>query len=61
MNFLSVEKELVSLFLVHDFDEVLVSRIATGHSFRNPCERCHCIAHIGLNNIGVMRDTMSPD
>ena len=51
---------LVSLFLVHDFDEVIVSRTAAGHSFRNPCER-RCIANIGLNGIGVMRDTMSPD
>ena len=49
------------MFLVHDFDEVLVSSTAAGHSFRNPCERCHCIANIRLNGIGVMRDTMSPD
>ena len=61
VNSLSMEKALVSLFLVHDFDEVLVSRTAAGHSFRNHCERYHCIANIGLNGIGVMRDTMSLD
>ena len=54
VNFLSVEKSLIALFLVHDFDAVLVSRTTAGLSFRNPCERCHCIANIGLNGIGVI-------
>ena len=61
VNYVSVEKSLISLFLIHDFDEVLVSRTAAGLSFRNPCERCHCIANIGLNGIGVMREKMNPD
>ena len=61
VNFLSVEKSLISLFFIHDFDEVLVSRTAAGLSFRNPCERCHCIANIGLNGIGSMREKMNPD
>ena len=60
VNYFSVEKSLISLSLTHDFDEVLVSRTAAGLSFRNPCERCHCIANIGLNGIGVMREENEP-
>lgn len=45
----------MSLFIRHDMDEVIAARPAANHSYRNPVERCHCIANIGLQSVGMMR------
>ena len=50
-----VQKSLIELFLLHDFDEIVAARPAAGQSYRNPVERCHCIANIGLQSVGMMR------
>ena len=36
-------------------------RPATGLSYRNPVERVHAIANLGLQSVGIMRQKMSPD
>lgn len=56
-----VQKSLISLFLMHDLDEVVAARPAAGHSYRNPVERCHCIANLGLQVVGMMRTRGDPD
>ena len=55
-----VQKGLISLFLKHDLDEVVAARPAAGHSYRNPVERCHCIANLGLQSVGMMRTRQDP-
>ena len=40
-------------------DEVIASRPAAGHSYRNPVERCQCIANLGLQSVGMMRTKQS--
>ena len=57
-NNFKVQKSLISLFLRHDLDEVVSARPCAGHSYRNPVERCHCIANLGLQSVGVMRTKM---
>ena len=44
-----------------DLDELIGARPAAGHSFRNPVERCHSIANLGLQGVGMMRRAMKPD
>ena len=61
MNYLSVQKSLIGLFLHHDLDEVLVCRPAAGLSYRNHVQRVHAIANIGLQSVGIMRQKMSAD
>ena len=50
-----VQKSLISLFLYHDFDDLISARPAAGHSYRNPVERCHCIANLGIQSVGMIR------
>ena len=58
MTFIQVQLAVISLFLTYDADEVIVARTAAGLSFRNPVERCHAIANLGLQGIGLMREKM---
>ena len=39
-------------------DEAIFARTAANCSFRNPVERMHAIANIGLQSIGMMRSAM---
>ena len=52
---------MIGLFHKHDFDEIVAARPAANHSFRNPVERCHCIANIGLQSVGMMRTRQDSD
>ena len=61
VDYLSVKKALIGMFLVHDLDELIICRTAAGHSYRNPVERIHAIANLGLQSVGMMRQKMSPD
>ena len=61
MTFLQVQLATIGLFFVNDLDEVVIARTAAGCSFRNPVERCHCVANLGLQGVGLMRDQMPPD
>ena len=61
VDYLSVRKAIISLFLQHDLDEVLVCCTAAGLSYRNPVERVHAIANQGLQSVGMMRKRMIPD
>ena len=61
VDYLSVRKAIISLFLQHDLDEVLVCRTAAGLSYRNPVKRVHAIANQGLQSVGMMRKRMIPD
>ena len=61
VNYLSIKKALIGMFLVHDLDELIIRHTATGHSYRNPAELIHAIADLGLQSVGMMRQKMSPD
>ena len=61
VDYLSVQKSLVALFLYHNLDEVIAMRTATGLSYRNPVERVHSVANLGLQCVGMMRQRMSPE
>ena len=61
MDYLPVQKSLIGLFFHRDMDEVLVCRPAAGFSYRNPVERVHAIANLGLQSVGIMRQKMSAD
>ena len=50
-----VQKNLLALFFKHDLDEVIAARPAANQSYRNPVERCHSIANLGLQSVGMMR------
>ena len=56
-----MQKGLISLFVKPDLDEVVAARPAAGNSYRNPVERCHCIANIGLQSVGIMRAKQDAD
>ena len=58
---LAVQKNIVSVFLKLDLDEAVFARTAANCSFRNPVERMHAIANIGLQAVGIMRGSMSDD
>ena len=45
MTFLQVQLATIELFFVHDLDEIIITKTAAGFSFRNPVERCHCVAN----------------
>ena len=61
ITFLKVIMALIASFLALDLDELISARPAAGHSFRNPVERCHSIANLGLQGVGMMRQLMQPD
>ena len=42
-----------------DLDDVVFARTAAGMSYRNPVERVHAIANMGLQSIVLMRSKMS--
>ena len=46
---------MIALFLHHDFDELICARPAASHSYRNPIERCHATANLGLLGGGMER------
>ena len=50
-----VQKNLISLFLHDDLDEVVAARPVEGHSYRNLVETCHGIANVSLQSVGMMR------
>ena len=61
MTFLQVQLAVIAMFFVHSLDEIIVARTAAGCSFRNPVERCHCVANLGLQGIGLMSERMTDD
>ena len=61
VDFLSIKKALISKFLIHDLDEIIVCRTAAGSSYRNTVERIHAVANLGLQSVGMTRQKMSPD
>ena len=61
MDYPSLQKSLIGLFLHHDKDEILVCRPAAGLSCRNPVEKVHAITNLGLQYVGIMRQKTSAD
>ena len=47
------------IFLKHDFDEILVTRMTANLLYKNPVERCHPIENLSLVRIGTMWKKMS--
>ena len=56
---LYVQKAYIALFLQHNFEEILITRTAANLSYRNPVERVHSIANLGLQSTGLTRKPMS--
>ena len=56
-----MQKALISIFLIHDLDEIIVCRTEAGNSYRNPVERIHAVANLGLQSVGMMKQKMSLD
>lgn len=61
MTFLQVQLAVIAMFLFYNLDEIIAARTAAGCSFRNPVERCRCVANLGLQGIGLMREKMVPE
>ena len=47
------------IFLKHDFDEILFTRMTANLLYKNPVERCHPIANLSLVRIVTMSKKMS--
>ena len=45
-------------WLHYDLDELISARPAASYSYRNPIEHCHAIANLGLQSIGMIRESM---
>lgn len=58
-TFGSVQIALISLFLSGDYDMLIAVRTAPHHSWTNPAERIMSILNLGLQNVSIMRNTMS--
>ena len=58
VNYSSVQRSLVSMFLKLDLDALYAVRTPPGHSWRNPAERMMSIINIGLQSVGVMREKL---
>ena len=61
VTFHQVQMGLIALFLYHDLDEIICAQLAAGQSFRNPIERCHSVANLRLQGVGLMRQDLKPD
>ena len=48
-------KNHIALFLLRNSEEILIARTAANLSYRNPVERVHAIANLGLQSVGLMR------
>ena len=59
--YLQVQMGLIAMFLCYDLDEQISARPAAGCSYRNPIERCHAIANLGFQSVGLMRQSMNPE
>ena len=59
MTHLQVQKALIAVFIHHDRDELITARPAAYQSYRNHVERCHAIANLGLQGVGIMRTQMA--
>ena len=58
---LSVQAALIALVLKHDMDEIITCCTTAGLPYRNPVERIHSIANIGLQSVGLIRQVLDPD
>ena len=55
---LSVQKSFIALFLLHNFEEILIARTAANLYYCNPLEWVHAITNLGLQSVGLMRKAM---
>ena len=60
LEFQSAERFDIVIFETY-LDEGVAARPAAGHSYRNPVVRCHCIANLGLQSVGMMRLRQDPE
>ena len=59
--YLQVQMGLIAMFLCYDLDKLISARPAAGCSYRNPIERCHSIANLGFQSVGLMCQSMNPE
>ncbi|CAB4424692.1 unnamed protein product [Rhizophagus irregularis] len=57
----SIQIALISLFLSGNYDMLIAVRTAPHHSWTNPAERIMSILNLGLQNVAIMRNTMSDE
>ena len=57
-NNLSVQKSYIALFLLHNFEEILIARTTANLSYRNPVEPVRVITNLELQSVGLMRKAM---
>jgi hypothetical protein len=57
----SIQVALISLFLSGDYDMLIAVCTAPHHSWVNPAERIMSILNLGLQNVAIMRNTMSDE
>ncbi|PKC15019.1 hypothetical protein RhiirA5_408735 [Rhizophagus irregularis] len=57
----SVQIALISLFLSGNYDMLIAVRTAPHHSWTNLAERIMSILNLGLQNVSIMRNTMSDE
>ena len=58
VDYLSVQKGYIALFLSLGLDELIACRTAAGQLYWNPVERMHAIGNKGLQSVGMMREKM---
>ena len=56
-----LQVQLIAMFLCYDLDELISARLAAGCSYRYPIERCHAIANLGFQSVGLMPQSMIPE
>ncbi len=61
VTYLSVQLSLICLFRALDLDYLIAARTAPHNSFRNPVERIMSLLNVGLQAVGIMRETKSDE
>ena len=61
LTYVSVQVSLIALFLQLDLDFLCAGRTAPAHSWKNPVERVMSTLNLGLQCVGLMRETGSSD
>ena len=59
VTYTSVKLALIALYLDLNLDYLIAARTAPYHSFRNPAERVMSVLNLGLQSVGLARNTIN--
>ena len=59
VTYTSVKLALIALYLELNLDYLIAARTAPYHSFRNPAERVMSVLNLGLQSVGLARNTIN--